>query len=481
MMAIIQKGMNDRQTGTTGANDDSSRSHAVLEIHIRDKEGKTHGKMSFIDLAGSERGADVRDNAKQTRRDGAEINKSLLALKECIRALDMDKGHTPFRGSKLTLVLRDSFIGNNCKTVMIGNISPAKSSCEHTLNTLRYADRVKELKNPGEPREKLDSKDMLAKALMLPRLNKNSKIIKVEKKTETRTMIKDANGSVDDESDNRSNSNTSEDNSNANESVSMKLKPMKTGIPGQQPKADFLDTPQNNQNQQLNMQNMNNMNFGMNNNMNFNPNQNNNNMNNFNRTQNYNNNNNPMFGNNNNQFQNNQFSNNTMMMNQNTKFNNFMYDNNNQNFNQDNYMNNNNNMNFNFNPGFGNNALNNNMPFNNNQLGGNQSFKKMQGIDNNMPVFNSTKQSTEFGMNFNRNENSNTNSLKFEQGSLRKHHSTNETVIKSPKKDTSPEIVQQKEKALSEKESNEQYAVEREEIQDKVIKTEQQLMLQHKL
>lgn len=109
--------------------------------------------MSFIDLAGSERGADVRDNEKSTRRDGAEINKSLLALKECIRALDMDKTHTPFRGSKLTLVLKDSFIGGNCKTVMIGNLSPAISACEHTLNTLRYADRVKELKKPGSEKE----------------------------------------------------------------------------------------------------------------------------------------------------------------------------------------------------------------------------------------------------------------------------------------------------------------------------------------
>ncbi len=52
--------------------------------------------MSFIDLAGSERGADTSDTGKQTRLDGAEINKSLLALKECIRALDQDKKHTPF-------------------------------------------------------------------------------------------------------------------------------------------------------------------------------------------------------------------------------------------------------------------------------------------------------------------------------------------------------------------------------------------------
>lgn len=74
------------------------------------------------------------------RIEGAEINKSLLALKECIRALDNDQLHIPFRGSKLTEVLRDSFVGNS-KTVMISCISPNAGSCEHTLNTLRYADR----------------------------------------------------------------------------------------------------------------------------------------------------------------------------------------------------------------------------------------------------------------------------------------------------------------------------------------------------
>lgn len=131
--------------------------------------------MSFIDLAGSERGADTFDTNKQTRMDGAEINKSLLALKECIRALDQEKKHTPFRGSKLTLVLKDSFVGN-CKTVMIGNISPGTSSCEHTLNTLRYADRVKELKRSGESTDNapLTKADLLAKQLMLPRMEKNS-------------------------------------------------------------------------------------------------------------------------------------------------------------------------------------------------------------------------------------------------------------------------------------------------------------------
>lgn len=94
-------------------------------------------------MAGSERGADTFDNDRQTRLEGAEINKSLLALKECIRALDGGAGHVPFRGSKLTEVLRDSFVGEQARTVMIANISPSSSSVEHTLNTLRYADRVK--------------------------------------------------------------------------------------------------------------------------------------------------------------------------------------------------------------------------------------------------------------------------------------------------------------------------------------------------
>ena len=146
MMKIIEFGLTYRVVGITGANADSSRSHGIIQIVIKDEKQKPYGKISFIDLAGSERATDTIDTNKQTKFDGAEINKSLLALKECIRALDQEKKHTPFRGSKLTLVLRDSFIGN-CKTLMIGNISPSSNSAEHTLNTLRYADRVKELRS----------------------------------------------------------------------------------------------------------------------------------------------------------------------------------------------------------------------------------------------------------------------------------------------------------------------------------------------
>lgn len=65
LMALIKYGMSIRITGATGANEDSSRSHAILQIALRVKEtGKVHGKMSFIDLAGSERGADVTDTNK---------------------------------------------------------------------------------------------------------------------------------------------------------------------------------------------------------------------------------------------------------------------------------------------------------------------------------------------------------------------------------------------------------------------------------
>ncbi|XP_072962075.1 kinesin-like protein KIN-13B [Typha angustifolia] len=160
---LIEKGNATRSTGTTGANEESSRSHAILQLAIKrpvdgneSKPARIVGKLSFIDLAGSERGADTTDNDKQTRIEGAEINKSLLALKECIRALDNDQVHIPFRGSKLTEVLRDSFIGDS-RTVMISCISPSSGSCEHTLNTLRYADRVKSLSKGSNPKKDFPS------------------------------------------------------------------------------------------------------------------------------------------------------------------------------------------------------------------------------------------------------------------------------------------------------------------------------------
>jgi kinesin family protein 2/24 len=166
--------MSIRTSGTTAANSNSSRSHAILQIILKTSSPvsatsnappsrnnnnnhnnpavlrrlmKEVGKMSLIDLAGSERGKDTASGDRLQRMEGSEINKSLLALKECIRALGRGDGsHVPFRGSTLTKVLRDSFIGDKSKVCMIAMVSPTHSDVENTMNTLRYADRVKELR-----------------------------------------------------------------------------------------------------------------------------------------------------------------------------------------------------------------------------------------------------------------------------------------------------------------------------------------------
>ncbi|KFQ20100.1 Kinesin-like KIF2C, partial [Mesitornis unicolor] len=161
VIRMIEMGSACRTSGQTFANASSSRSHACFQIVLR-RRGKLLGKFSLVDLAGNERGADTSSADRQTRMEGAEINKSLLALKECIRALGQNKSHTPFRESKLTQVLRDSFIGTNSRTCMIAMISPGMSSCEYTLNTLRYADRVKELSphnGGGEAQNQMETEE----------------------------------------------------------------------------------------------------------------------------------------------------------------------------------------------------------------------------------------------------------------------------------------------------------------------------------
>jgi kinesin family protein 18/19 len=98
-------------------------------------------------LAGSERASNTNNRGLRLV-EGANINKSLLALGNCINALcdqtktNVKNGHIPYRDSKLTRLLKDS-LGGNCRTVMIANISPAFSAYEDTINTLKYADRAK--------------------------------------------------------------------------------------------------------------------------------------------------------------------------------------------------------------------------------------------------------------------------------------------------------------------------------------------------
>ena len=155
MQDIVDYANAMRTTHNTVTNETSSRSHAICNFTIKiegKRENEEYAKLSLVDLAGSERATETQSNNKSRLAEGAEINKSLLALKECIRALDVRKAkgnndqHVPFRNSKLTLVLRDSFLGKAdlCKIIMISCVSPSNHSSNHTINTLRYADRLKE-------------------------------------------------------------------------------------------------------------------------------------------------------------------------------------------------------------------------------------------------------------------------------------------------------------------------------------------------
>lgn len=116
------------------------------------------GKLSLIDLAGSERGT-VTENRGIRLLEGAKINRSLLALANCINALGdkRKKGFfVPYRDSKLTRLLKDS-LGGNCKTVMIANIAPSMSQFEESTNTLKYASRAKNIKVKVKPNKKMVS------------------------------------------------------------------------------------------------------------------------------------------------------------------------------------------------------------------------------------------------------------------------------------------------------------------------------------
>lgn len=140
-------------------NTQSSRSHAIFTIHIKQQKLITDqddssgfetlsAKFHFVDLAGSERlkrtGA-TGDRAKE----GISINCGLLALGNVISALgDKSKkaSHVPYRDSKLTRLLQDS-LGGNSKTVMIACVSPSDRDFMETLNTLKYANRARNIKN----------------------------------------------------------------------------------------------------------------------------------------------------------------------------------------------------------------------------------------------------------------------------------------------------------------------------------------------
>ncbi|KAM9600342.1 chromosome-associated kinesin KIF4A isoform 1-T1 [Morphnus guianensis] len=152
-VSCLEQGNNSRTVASTAMNSQSSRSHAIFTICIdqkkkNDKNSSFHSKLHLVDLAGSERQKKTKAEGDRLK-EGININRGLLCLGNVISALgDENKkgGFVPYRDSKLTRLLQDS-LGGNSHTLMIACVSPADSNLEETLNTLRYADRARKIKN----------------------------------------------------------------------------------------------------------------------------------------------------------------------------------------------------------------------------------------------------------------------------------------------------------------------------------------------
>ncbi|KAJ6652652.1 hypothetical protein lerEdw1_011222 [Lerista edwardsae] len=155
ILRMLDYGNKNRTQHPTDLNASSSRSHAVFQIYLRqqDKTASINqnvriAKMCLIDLAGSERASATK--AKGARfREGANINRSLLALGNVINVLadpKSKKQHIPYRNSRLTRLLKDS-LGGNCRTIIIAAVSPSSMFYDDTYNTLKYANRAKDIKS----------------------------------------------------------------------------------------------------------------------------------------------------------------------------------------------------------------------------------------------------------------------------------------------------------------------------------------------
>lgn len=150
LLEQLKEGNKYRTTGATNMNATSSRSHAVFTIRIEqqsssDPEDTKCSSLHLIDLAGSERLKKTGAEGKR-KEEGVQINLGLLALGNVISSLSDNLQHIPYRDSKLTRILKDS-LGGNSHTLMIACVSPADTNFEESLNTLRYADRARKIKN----------------------------------------------------------------------------------------------------------------------------------------------------------------------------------------------------------------------------------------------------------------------------------------------------------------------------------------------
>ncbi|XP_045436041.1 kinesin-like protein KIF27 isoform X3 [Pipistrellus kuhlii] len=162
VMSLLEMGNAARRTGTTQMNEYSSRSHAIFTISICQVEKNTEAakdgpwssrrqivsKFHFVDLAGSER-ATKTGNTGERFKESIQINSGLLALGNVISALGDPRrksSHIPYRDAKITRLLKDS-LGGTAKTVMITCVSPSSSNFDESLNSLKYANRARNIRN----------------------------------------------------------------------------------------------------------------------------------------------------------------------------------------------------------------------------------------------------------------------------------------------------------------------------------------------
>lgn len=139
LMSLINIGYKRRATDSTDVNNTSSRSHAVCQLRL-----PSGGVLTLVDCAGSERKEDTMYHNKERRKEAAEINASLHALKECIRCIVLKRQsqrhvHVPFRNSNLTKVLQESFTRDDALVGVIATLSPTPTDTEHSMSTLKTA------------------------------------------------------------------------------------------------------------------------------------------------------------------------------------------------------------------------------------------------------------------------------------------------------------------------------------------------------
>eukprot|EP00929_Paragymnodinium_shiwhaense_P024340 TRINITY_DN15006_c0_g1_i4.p1 TRINITY_DN15006_c0_g1~~TRINITY_DN15006_c0_g1_i4.p1 ORF type:complete len:910 (-),score=161.76 TRINITY_DN15006_c0_g1_i4:216-2945(-) len=139
LCALIDMATKMRATAATGVHDQSSRSHAICRVFLG-TGGEREGCLTLVDLAGSEHRIDSAEHNAERRKEGAKINASLCALKECVRAMANGAKFIAFRQSRLTQILRNCFDGQGRHpTIVIATVSPSSKDTEHSLNTLRHA------------------------------------------------------------------------------------------------------------------------------------------------------------------------------------------------------------------------------------------------------------------------------------------------------------------------------------------------------